>query len=150
MARARQTIQLGAMRASDADRQRAVEELRLHCAAGRIDVDEFGARIEAALAAVTIEELDEIRADLPVLPVPDPSGPFREGIVGPPPDGPGERPTVGRRASALLVALLTVSVVLVAIVLSLVAEWTWAIVLLGGWVAGALQGRVANRRGWSR
>ena len=37
------------MRASDADRQRVVEELRRHCSAGRLDVDAFAARVEAAL-----------------------------------------------------------------------------------------------------
>ena len=30
------------MRVSDVDRERAVEELRRHCAAGRLDVDEYG------------------------------------------------------------------------------------------------------------
>jgi hypothetical protein len=138
------------VRASDADRQGAVEELRRHCAAGRIDVDEFAARIERALAATTLEELDELRGDLPMLRVADPAGPFRVGVAGPPAEGSAGRPAFGRRASALVVALVTVVVVLAAVVLSLVAEWTWAVVLLAGWAAGAFQGRVASRRGRSR
>ena len=152
------------MRASDADRQRAVEELRRHCAAGRIDVDEYASRIERALAATTLEDLDDVRADLPMLRIAEPGG--HRIWAGPAPwskarplkalAGASEDGAVGQdsitpagRLTALAVAVITVAVVLAAIILSLVAEWAWAVLLLAGWATGLLQGRLrrAGRAG---
>jgi hypothetical protein len=145
------------MRVSDADRQRAVEELRRHCAAGRIDVDEYASRIERALAATTLEELDDLRADLPMLRIAEPGGhriwagpapwskarPLKALSSGPY-DGATDagRITPAGRLTAVAVAVITVAVVLAAIVVSLVAEWAWAVLLLAGWAAGLLQGRL--------
>jgi hypothetical protein len=53
------------LRASDADRERIVQLLREHHAEGRLDVEEFHDRFNAAYAAKTIGELDELLADLP-------------------------------------------------------------------------------------
>jgi hypothetical protein len=53
------------LRASDADRERTVQLLREHHAEGRLDVEEFHERLNAAYAAKTMGELDEILADLP-------------------------------------------------------------------------------------
>jgi hypothetical protein len=53
------------MRASDADRERTVTLLREHHAEGRLTADEFGERVDRALAAKTIGELDALLADLP-------------------------------------------------------------------------------------
>jgi hypothetical protein len=53
------------MRASDADRERTVEQLRRHHAEGRLDVDEFSERMEHAYDAKTFGELDELMRDLP-------------------------------------------------------------------------------------
>jgi hypothetical protein len=53
------------MRASDADRERTVEALRAHAAAGRLEPAELEERVEAALGARTDEELDRLTADLP-------------------------------------------------------------------------------------
>lgn len=53
------------MRASEAEREHAVDELRRHAAAGRLDVAELEERIEAAYGARTREELAELRSDLP-------------------------------------------------------------------------------------
>ena len=147
------------MRASDSDRQRTVEELRRHCAAGRIDVDEYAARIERALAASTLEELDQLRADLPMLRIADPAGgrsrgvwadrglPAAPGAGGPEVDGAagvGSRLRLGATA----VVVLTVLVVVAAVVISLTAQWTWAALLLAGWLVGLAQGRLgrADRR----
>jgi Domain of unknown function (DUF1707) len=55
------------IRASDADRDRAAALLREHHAAGRLTAEEFHERMEAALAAKTLGELDELLADLPVI-----------------------------------------------------------------------------------
>jgi hypothetical protein len=42
-------------------------------------------------------------------------------------------------------ALITVVVVLTAVIVALVAEWTWAVLLLAGWAAGVVQGRLGRR-----
>jgi hypothetical protein len=54
-----------AVRASDADRDAVVTRLQAALGEGRIDLDEFGQRAEAAYAAVTRAELDVLVADLP-------------------------------------------------------------------------------------
>ena len=53
------------LRASDADRDRAVMQLREHTAAGRLTLEEFSERSEKALAARTTTELEELARDLP-------------------------------------------------------------------------------------
>lgn len=152
------------MRASDEDRRRTVEELRRHCAAGRLEVDEYASRVERALSASTLQDLDEIRADLPMIRIAEPAGgsvwaggsrhgpgeglPARRGRG---PAGSDDRSAATRRAAALGLAAITVAVVLAVIAMLLAAEWVWALVLLAGWVVGMLQGRLARggRRGGS-
>jgi hypothetical protein len=56
------------MRASDADRQRTVEALQRHTAAGRLDLDEFADRVDRALACRTHADLAALVGDLPVEP----------------------------------------------------------------------------------
>ena len=53
------------MRAADTDRERVVEALRRHAGEGRLDVEELEQRIDAALAARTLEELEALLHDLP-------------------------------------------------------------------------------------
>jgi hypothetical protein len=53
------------LRASDADRDRALSELSDAFQAGRITADEFGQRSEHALSARTGKELTDLLADLP-------------------------------------------------------------------------------------
>jgi Domain of unknown function (DUF1707) len=55
------------IRASDADRDRATALLREHHAAGRLDAEEFDERMNKALDAKTLGELDELMADLPAI-----------------------------------------------------------------------------------
>ncbi|MGY1984764.1 DUF1707 domain-containing protein [Blastococcus sp. SYSU DS0669] len=55
-----------AVRVSDAERELVVAQLQTAVGEGRIDLDEFGQRAEAAYAAVTRAELDELVADLPL------------------------------------------------------------------------------------
>lgn len=57
------------MRASEAEREAAVRELRRHAAAGRLDVAELEERVGSALTARTRDELAGLRSDLP--------GPYR-------------------------------------------------------------------------
>jgi Domain of unknown function (DUF1707) len=55
------------IRASDADRDRAAALLREHHAAGRLTAEEFHERLDAALNAKTLGEIDDLLADLPVI-----------------------------------------------------------------------------------
>ncbi len=53
------------MRASTADRDRAVELLTRAYTEGRLDKDEHDARVERAMTAATFAELDAVVIDLP-------------------------------------------------------------------------------------
>lgn len=53
------------LRASDADRDAAVDRLRHHGAVGRLTVDELTDRIDKALDAKTLGQLDDLFVDLP-------------------------------------------------------------------------------------
>jgi hypothetical protein len=55
------------IRASDADRDRAAALLREHHAAGRLTAEEFHERMERAMEATTLGELDELMSDLPAI-----------------------------------------------------------------------------------
>lgn len=55
------------VRASDADRERAATLLREHHAEGRLSAEEFHERLDAAFAARTVGDLDDILADLPAI-----------------------------------------------------------------------------------
>lgn len=159
----------GNMRVSDTERQRTVDELGRHCAAGRIDMDEYGRRVEKALAAERLDELDDVLSDLPILRIADPSASdervgrarrhsrdrspgrlFSEipslGAGSDAPLGDGPFGAGGRRVAATVTAMLAVLVVVAAVVLVITASWSWAAVLLAGWVAGVVQAAVASRR----
>lgn len=56
------------LRVSDAERERAVGEIREHFAAGRLSEDDLDERVQAAYAARTQGELRALRTDLPALP----------------------------------------------------------------------------------
>jgi uncharacterized protein YecT (DUF1311 family) len=58
------------MRASDAEREQAADALRDHYAAGRLTSEEFDERLDAAYKSSTVQELAQLRADLPELPTP--------------------------------------------------------------------------------
>ncbi len=57
----------GALRVADADRERALELLREHCAQGRLTFDELSERSARACAAITGAELEALLTDLPAL-----------------------------------------------------------------------------------
>jgi hypothetical protein len=61
------------MRAGDKDRQRVVETLGRHLGEGRLRVDEFDERVARAHAAVYLDELPALTADLPADPMPAPA-----------------------------------------------------------------------------
>ena len=140
------------MRVSDVERQRTIDELRRHCAAGRIDVDEYASRIEKAMSATSLEELDRLRADLPMMRIaaPDVAAPgrvwARAVLPEASPRAEGSAASRGRlRLTAAALVVLSAMVVAAVLVLSLVAEWAWAAVLLVGWLVGLLQGRLSTQ-----
>ena len=55
------------LRAGDADRERAADELSRHCAAGRLTPEELSERLDTVLGARTLGELEAVRRDLPAL-----------------------------------------------------------------------------------
>jgi len=66
----------GDLRAADSDRERVAADLREHFAAGRLQEEEFGERLDTVYAATTMAELDRVRSDLPdPRPLPVPAGP---------------------------------------------------------------------------
>jgi hypothetical protein len=64
------------VRASDADRERALAALREHTAAGRLTLDEFAERASTVYGARTLGELAATTADLPAHEPPSDSRPL--------------------------------------------------------------------------
>jgi hypothetical protein len=60
-------------RVGDAEREAVAEQLREHYATGRLTIDEFRARLDAAYSATTAAGLSRVTADLPA-PGPSPAG----------------------------------------------------------------------------
>ena len=56
-----------ALRAADSDREQVIEQLREHCTAGRLTMDEFEARLEEVWAARTYRDLHWVTRELPRL-----------------------------------------------------------------------------------
>jgi hypothetical protein len=130
------------MRISDDERQRAVDELARHLAAGRIDVYVYAERVEEVFAAETLADIDRARRDLPYMRIALPAGatdgeglPARRRVVG----GGGGWPP---RLTLLVAAIL----VIVGVVVALTAQVAWVALLIGGWVLGVIQGRAARHR----
>jgi hypothetical protein len=63
-----QIIQDPNLRASDADREATADRLRQHHIDGRLDQDEFQARLDRCFAAKTVGELAGLTRDLPADP----------------------------------------------------------------------------------
>lgn len=81
------------MRAGDRDRQGVVEQLGKHFGEGRLTVEEFDERVVRAHAAVYLDQLPVLTADLPV-------------EAAPRPRRPRPRSSVPQVAALLLVVLL--------------------------------------------
>src|SRR5579862_6498579 len=84
-----------ALRASDADRDRVIELLRAAVADGRLDQAEFDERLDAALAARTIDALAPLTADLIAAPGSD--GAVRLPVAGTPAESAAELLTISGR-----------------------------------------------------
>jgi hypothetical protein len=113
------------LRASDAERERVVEALRSHAAAGRLSVDELEARIDRTYAAATRADLRELTNDLPAAPT--------------------RRP---RRKESEWRAWASVSVLLLVIWAATGAGVFWPVWPIGFWALGLVLG--APRHRWER
>ena len=138
------------MRAGDADRERVVEQLREHGAAGRLSVDELEARIEEAYAAKTFAELRTVLRELPDEPAAAGESAKRER-----PRGRSSRDWARAPFALAAVPLLLLAGVVAAIVLSGGHLWwlvfpAWAVLAKGGhghgWGCGTRHHRHARRR----
>jgi hypothetical protein len=140
------------LRASDADREQLVEQLRQHHVEGRLTVEELSERTERAYAARTFGDLDALATDLP--PVHRPAGSRRAEAA---PAAPARPPaaTAGQTAAraALLRSLLwygLLSVVLLVVWAMSGREYFWPIwpilgfALFLGWQAFNLLGPQAQ------
>jgi hypothetical protein len=58
-------LEPGDMRASDVERRRVIATLQAACVEGRLNLDEYGQRVEAALTARTRAQLEALLVDLP-------------------------------------------------------------------------------------
>ena len=56
------------LRASDAEREHVVDQLRQHAADGRLTLEEFEQRVAEALAVRTRADLEPVLRELPPLP----------------------------------------------------------------------------------
>jgi hypothetical protein len=102
------------MRVSQAERDEVVTELARHFADGRLTVEEYEERIEAALAARTGHDLAPLLADLPA---PEPPAPRR------PVANPSGRPARPAWPSARTIAIA-------AVIVLAIATGPWALWLL--------------------
>ncbi|MGH3390360.1 MAG: DUF1707 SHOCT-like domain-containing protein [Actinomadura sp.] len=84
-----------ALRASDADRDQIIELLRAAVADGRLDPVEFDERLDAALAARTIDALTPLTADL--IAVPGGDGALTLPFAGTPAEPAAELLTINER-----------------------------------------------------
>jgi Domain of unknown function (DUF1707) len=84
-----------ALRASDADRDRVIELLRSAVADGRLDSAEFDERLDAALAARTIDALTPLTADL--IAAPGTAGALTLPLAGMPAEPAAELLTINER-----------------------------------------------------
>jgi hypothetical protein len=132
------------LRASDADRERAVERLRRAATEGRLLTEELEQRLEAALSARTYAQLDALVADLPGGRLPVPREAHRLAWVPP--------------ALGIAIVIPVVLGVLAAVVLALAGVFTmWWLWLVVGWwffghprrrIYGARYGRSHRCGGW--
>lgn len=119
------------IRASDSDRDRVAALLQEHRAVGRLDADEFHERLDKAMAARTLGELDELLADLPAVDLyklPDASlrraGPG-SGQSFLPADTSGPGPALDHMPTTRMAGLAIVAIAAAAFVVVGVATGVW-------------------------
>jgi hypothetical protein len=122
---------------SQAERDEVAAALARHFADGRLTVEEYEERVEAALSATTGRDLDPVLADLPADP-PATGSPART-----PSGRPSARPAPGAVWPELTPGALRLLAVAAVVVLA-IATGPWALWLL--WPALVLTGSCGRRR----
>lgn len=134
----------GRVRASDAERDDVIETLRVAHAAGRLDAAEFNERMEAALRARFLDELDPLLGDLPGSP--RPGAPHRDPNVSDTGEDPagwappwarprrGSGPWPGPRFPVRLLPLLALFIVLGSVGAAAHGHFPWPLL----WAVAAL------------
>ena len=108
------------VRASDADRERAIDALIGAFAEGRLTTEELSARTEQAYQARTHAELAMVSADLPAVPPASPP-PAQAGGPATDPTATAQRRTNSLAVAALLCSLIPGPTGLAALILGIVA-----------------------------
>lgn len=124
------------MRISADDRERAMEELRRHRRAGRLDADAdaYAVRVEEAASAETLADLDHALRDLPRMRIPAPAARpprLRAAHRG---EGAGAGPPLDALGAVAL--LVSAGVIVAGAVFVVLAHWVGG-VARGGVVGGA-------------
>lgn len=132
------------MRISDSDRNRAVEELRRHCAAGRLSIDDLEARVAEAAAAETLADLDHALRDLPLLRIAAPESFATRAFSSHAGSSSAahDAAEAARIVPAATATALSLGVGAAAVSLAVLSHWVWAVLLVTGWLIGLLQGAV--------
>lgn len=128
------------IRAADADRDRAAALLREHHAAGRLTAEEFNDRMEKAMDARTLGEIDALMGDLPAIDLyqlPDASlrraSPRAGQSLVPRDTGGGELEGLSAEATAVLAwaavatALVAIGVVTAVVIGALIPIWAFVV-----------------------
>lgn len=133
-----------AIRASDADREHLADLLGEHLIAGRLNLDEFQERTDAAYAAVTLADLAPLLSDLPLS-----APPTNRRHLPQPTRKPLRRsgePLGGRWASWLLTGMICNVIWVATCLVAGRMQDFWPIWVIGPWgfvlLAHALGGRV--------
>ena len=116
-----------ALRVSDDDRRRVIEQLRTHTADGRLSLDEFAGRVGEAWGSTTYGELRSVLRDLPGAATTAPQRPVHRS-----------RPRPRAMPLPLLVALLVV------VGSVLMSHFAWWLIPVGFWVFGGCRGQRAR------
>ena len=139
----------GAVRVSDAERERAAGRLLAAQGEGRLTLVEYDERVRAAHGAVVRDDLAPLLADLPARPSRPAPGDRREGPSFPLPfPVPPGMPRPGGRGEVAAWAVASVVNVTVWLAVSLgvgVAVYPWWIWVAGPWGLALLVGRAVHR-----
>ncbi len=106
------------LRIGDADREAAAASLREHYAQGRLTLEEFNQRLDAAFAAITQSQLHRVTGDLPHVAAPSPAlpvaaaGGYRERARREHRHGPRPRLRVLSAFATIIIAWLGVALLL--------------------------------------
>jgi hypothetical protein len=131
------------IRASDVDRDRAASLLREHHADGRLTAEEFHERLDKAMEAKTLGDIDALLADLPSIDLYRlPDAALRRVPPGAPASRPGGEVVSGRAfgwAAWAGISALLIAIWLVTGIVSGGAAWfPWPIffvIFVGRWLA---------------